>query len=229
MEKAYKTIILIITATLLLSVVGCGIEYILALEQPIYIETSETLGTFKVFTDSRHDVPIPDQFLGVEFYYKFYEIDTDPEGDLENVDQLVQRGFFRLTSETEDSPSFITRPLVYIPSSPIYRRDHRIDITLDFSDMDDVYLNAYDDTDSIDLSDYSHFMIRRGVYDIIDEFKSFSDLDIDPDDDDLSSLDENAVLNRELKIAIYSVTFGKQDFTDAYSKPLFLFDINPFD
>ena len=144
---------------------------------------------------------------------------------MENVDQLVQRGFFSLTSEIEDSPSFITRPLVNIPSSPIYRRDHRIEMTLDFSDMDDVYLNAYDDTDSVDLLAY--FKIRRGVYDVIDEFKSFSDLD--PDDDDLSSLDEGAVLSRELKIAIYAVTFGKQDFTDAYSKPLFLFDINPFD
>ena len=76
MEKAYKAILLIITATLLFLVAGCGIEYILALGQPIYIETSETFETFKVFTDSRHDVPIPAQFLGVEFYYKFYEIDN---------------------------------------------------------------------------------------------------------------------------------------------------------
>ena len=225
MEKAYKAIILIITAALLLLVAGCGIEYILALRQPFYIETSETLETFKIFTDDRHDVPLPDQFLGVEFYYKFYEIDTDPELDLENIDQLVQRGFFRVTSETADSPNFITRPLVNIPSSPIYRRDHRIDMTLDFSDMDDVYLNVYDVTDSFELSGYSHFIVRRGVYDLIDEFKSFSTSDLDPDDDDLSSLDQKAVLNGELKIAIYAVTFGKQDFTDAYSKPLFLYDI----
>jgi hypothetical protein len=217
---------------------GCGIEFIPILPQPIFIGTSIAAGTLQSYTDARHDVGgIGEILRGQEFYYKFYRIDAEPETGIESVFELEDKGYYRIMSGVNDTPSFVELPLVRIPNTPSTPRNDVVEVTLDFGDIDNPVVIAYDSENDPpwwpdflpNYEDTSPHPIRRGVYDILDEFKGFSDLAVG--DADLLHLAEEDILNPQnnLKLVVYALTFGKEDIaTPIYSKPLYMLYVEPF-
>lgn len=218
--KKRLSVVSCILAAFFLSFAGCGIEYIVALDKPESIGTSYTDRTFKVYVEIQDYVS---EFRGLELYYRFTDGDVSPESVHDSRDGLVIDGFTRIMSAAVDSPSFSSKPLAAVP---IGRRDHRIEVTIDFSDPTSAFLTAYDATASEDLPGYTDLEVRRSAI-IGDTFKDFGDLD--SADSDLQGLDPEDITNRNLYLVIYALSYGKQDIViDAYSKPAYLEYIDPF-
>jgi len=222
--------VIILVLALAMGFAACGIEFILALDPPVFLEAVEADDTFRAAIKIQY---YETEFRGLEFYYRFYEDKSDvkPDMDLKSKEELDAAGFRRIMSAEFDEPAYYTPPLVVVPTAS---KSHYLEFTLDFGDEANAFVTAYDTEDEVTLvsddlqRDYAAFPIRRAVSDSPDQFKTFSDLD--PDDEDLASLDPDYVLAKDLILVVYALAFGKQDLVvNAYSKPTYLLYINPFD
>jgi len=225
-----KALVIILVLPLATGFGACGIEFILALDPPVFLEAVEADDTFKAAIDIQY---YETEFRGLEFYYRFYEnkSDVQPDINLNSKEELDAKGFRRIMSADFDTPTYYTPPLVVVPTAS---KSNYMEFTLDFGDEANAFVTAYDTVLDVTLvsddlqRDYAAFPIRRAASDSSDEFKTFSDLD--PDHEDLASLDPDYVLAKDLILVVYALAFGKQDLVvNAYSKPTYLLYINPFD
>ena len=198
-------------------VMSCGLEYVLALNPPEYVETSVTDKFYRIMLTNDNSET---EFRGVEFYYKFYgKDDTNLATNLSTFDELVSGGFYRMPSSSDETTS-ITKPLLSIP---IANRGYKTQVTLSFADIANVNLDA----DEQETNGYTvaNIALRRGIDDGTGSYKRFSAFA--STDADISYIGQNFATDPEAKLLMYALSYGKKDITtDAHSKAICLFNIN---
>jgi len=235
--RMYRLFVLFVYFTsgfiLLLTIVAaCGLEVVVTLAPPEYVETSDINDFFKVrITDANGDPESEPEFRGLEFFYKFYYPAgpgsvPDSAINIRSFDDLLANGFKRLSSD-DDNEGSVSRPLILIP---IDKRGKQSTITLDFVDMDDVEVFATDDEPKppgggFELTTEAEFIdLRRGVVDSqTREYKAFNDFELT--DADVSSLGLPG-FPAEVNLLIYALSFGKKKLsTNVYSRSVYLLRI----
>ena len=221
--------------------VSCGLEdNIDSINPPHYSLTNIGEQYFQIkITDDNDE----DYFRGIEFYYKFYSKDTSPsllEINLDTHDDLVAANFKRLSSST-DSINNYEKPLVPVQYED---RGYESTITVDFSDFDTnnhPYIYAVPDSgNTIDLFDGKPYGLDIDQSDLLEIYRettySYGDInypyckpfnDMNKDDSDLSHITQDFATEKELKILLYAISYGKYDLTTKlYSKAVCLQYIN---
>ncbi len=195
---------------------ACGLEYVLALTPPEYIETSIADKYFRIGLTSDNDEP---EFRGVELYYKFYgKNETNLVTNLSSFDELVSGGFYRLASDSDEAGK-ISKPLIAVP---VENRGHDTHITLDLSSTANAHIYATpQEANGYSLSSLE---VRRGVTKSNGEYKPFSEFAAS--DPDVNSISQDFQVEPEVILLVYAISFGKKDIaTDAHSKAVCLFNI----
>jgi hypothetical protein len=220
-QRLHGLLMFLILGFILFLILACGLESVLTLNPPEYVETSLSNDYFKVRITEDNSEP---EFRGVEFYYKlYYPAGTgsipDSAINIRNFDDLLLNGFKRLSSE-DDEEGDVGKPLLRIP---IDERGKRSLITIDFWDIDDVEAFAVDEEPGGGGFDLADFNLRRGVVDSQTKmYKAFNDFE-------LTDADVPAGVSSfpaDVNLLLYALSFGKEDLsTDAYSKSVYLLRI----
>ena len=205
----------------LLFLFSCGLEYILTLNPPDYVETSIANSYFKIrITDSNSE----NEFRGIELYYRIYGYsDSNLPISFQDYDELITNGFRRLSS-ISDTVDGVSKPLLKVP---VESRGKESIITIDFEEVSigkvsngNVFISASPQESG--AYDLSIFPTRRGVTDTDGSYKKWDDFKAS--DPDISS--QNFSIDQRAKLLLYALSFGKEDIsTVAYSKAVCLFNI----
>ena len=92
---------------------GCGLPDARPnLPPPLEPDSSDTFKRFHFAVPSSTAAP----FLGVEVYYRFFDVNVAGDGRLESHDELTQRGFIRFARH-DDRPTDVKRPLIDRPAA----------------------------------------------------------------------------------------------------------------
>lgn len=216
--------------------VSCGIEDIPLLAPP-EIGNSNTVEYFYKFKETSANVnpaAAGSEFLGFELYYKFFDLIKYDQQGLDSThlyiktrSELESYGYRRIAHVT-DTPIYINRPLLYVPSG---NRGHASEITLFFFDFDrdlspttTSYITAESSDGGLEIPDPPTdppFYLRRGG--VVDEFGNLKDFsNYDPSDPDMVGLDL-VTENVQAYLIVYVLSYGIYDFSvDLYSDALCL-------
>jgi hypothetical protein len=227
MFKAAK-LQLIFECLLLIFLSTCGLEEIAYLPPPVFVSTDAVANTF-VFKIT-HEHGLQEQyFRGIELYYKFYqEGNTNFDLNINSVEELRTKGFYRIASNVETSTD-INKPLIGISTTQrtALKADvnAEIVITLDFADID------FPDKEPTATGSGTNVQLRREANTYPEDlpqtaetdknlFKRFSDMSTS--DLDLKFLEGSGVINN-VQLVIYAVSYGMQDIaTPIHSRPTYL-------
>jgi len=226
---------LLVGATAVAGLHGCGLEATVSLNPPDYLLTDSLAAYFTIRIDEDND---EDELRGIEFYYRFYPDAVSVNGGLATYSELVGSGFRRLASVT-DTVNLIVRPLLLI--DPPSKKGLWSDIKVDFGPLSlptpaEPEMSATPPPPDETPDEYegglilSAFHFRRGVSDLDLTFKSFLDDVYAATDQDIDN--ELGLVPGgpyEVYLALYALSFGKVDLTiDTYSRATFLLSVRLF-
>jgi len=163
------------------------------------------------------------ELRGFALYYKCYGIDETIESGFgyETSESALQnpKGFFPVCSETDDSTSGRSVPLIYIDPKPPTDQGQEFTITVDFNSPVDA---KYAYTGPVTGKSIS-VGVRRSVSDGVGGFKTFDFAQFQSTDSDISRIWTKAQDARSFYVAMYALSYGLQDkATPIWSWPVYL-------
>ena len=221
-----KIAFFIITGLIIFFTNSCGLDTIITLKPPEFVDFFNTANYFIFRATGDYDSYY---FRGFELYYKIYLNDATTDSNLLNLSELNTNGFKRIASDS-DRINNISKPLIPLDSA---NHDDTFEITVHFDGLEDLTpsepFTAADDATVTPAVSFS-IELRRGIADnrIIhaDEFKPFTVFE--EDDSDISSGIWAAIsANYPVTLVLYALSYGKRDLIiDVYSIAVYLFEID---
>jgi hypothetical protein len=208
---------------LVLLTAGCGLPspfYLTPPATPTPLATPTGTPYFQVISTTANIEP---EFRGFELYYKCYKTTGDPiESDFGTSSfesDLRRAGFLPVCSETDVFASGRSAPLIYIDPTPPTDRGEAFTITVDFNSP----ANAKYEYTGPKTGTFFSVGVRRSVSDGVGKFKTFDPTQFQSTDVDISRIFADAQLAGEFYIAMYAMSYGKQDLaTTIWSSPVYL-------
>jgi hypothetical protein len=217
----------LLAVLLVLLQAGCGLPVFVTLSMPESVGFSEGQFTFKSVLNSNNEP----EFRGFELYYRIYSRDAIPDIDLKSREELIARGFRRV-SRISDRKNALDKPLIYIEPGD---RGTVYTVTVDFSDLADATesdVTLFDPGEAavtVTLVTPGTLGIRRGVFypgaGSEDVFKRFNEIALG--DADITTQIHTELGTGSVPLVLYALSFGRAaDFTDVYSVPLWIGELD---
>ena len=195
---------------------GCGLPDALpTLPAPAADPDSTIFERFRFTVPESPGAP----FVGVEVYYRLYDVNDAAELDIETREDLLERNFVRFARH-DDRAGQINLPLIDQPAPGTT-------VTLQFDSIEGgAELAAlFRNRNNV----FEQVALRRGVRDDGDEFKPFLCSKFEPGDRDVSSSAQEELPGdcaSKVQIQAYALSYGRTDRFTVYSDAVFLGAIN---